>query len=298
MIVQEANKMIDLGNGFKINLANERWRTQGFRCAIAASSGGGKSYLVNILVEELRKLGVPVLVIDSEGEYRSLRQLGGVMIAGKLGNVAVGSQGWIEQVLEWIEQGLGVVVDLYKLKRPVMFEYYVTLLTAFVEWQRAKREQGEHEAMVLVVEEAHIYAPQKRVKNQEAVDITTEISQRGRKDGINTIFVTQRPNALEKDVLSQSNIRFIGRLEEDNDFEAVRSVMPRQYLNPENDRIQPMRLEVLQALRTGEFFVRIGPDFHRLAPVRTRRTQDLAQTPIIGRNSLQIQQFLPLMEET
>lgn len=295
-MLDDLSRVIDLGNGFTINLANERWRTQGFRAAVAASSGGGKSYLVGVMIEEMRKLGVPVLVIDAEGEYRSLAQLGGMMIAGQMGNVALDKLGWMDQVLEWLELGLGVVVDLYKLKRTTMFVYYTDLIWALIEWQRKRREADEHEAMVLVVEEAHIYAPQKRVKSQDAVDVTIEVSQRGRKDGINTIFATQRPNALEKDVLSQSNIRFIGRLEEDNDFEAVKSILPRQYYNDDYKRMQPMRLETLQGLRTGEFFVRIGPDFHRLAPVRARRTKDLAQTPLLGRNMVQLQQVLPLME--
>ena len=287
--------IIDLGNGFTLNLANERWRTQGFRCAVAASSGGGKSYLVNVIIEELRKLGVPVLVIDPEGEYRSLAELGGVMVAGRMGHVVIGSKGWIKQILEWLEAGLGVVVDFYKVNRLVMYGLYVELLSGLVERWRSRREKGEHEAMMLVVEEAHIFAPQKRVRSQEAVEITIEISQRGRKDGINSIFATQRPNALEKDALSQSNIRFIGRLEEDNDFEAVRSILPRQYLDPKRGgRVLPMRLETLQGLNTGEFFVRIGPDFQLLPPVRQRQTRDLAQTPVLGRNRLLVQ--LPLKE--
>lgn len=44
--------------------------------SILAKTGGGKSYLTGVLIEELIKHGVTVLIIDPHGEYSSLREPG------------------------------------------------------------------------------------------------------------------------------------------------------------------------------------------------------------------------------
>ncbi|MBD3263373.1 DUF87 domain-containing protein, partial [Candidatus Woesearchaeota archaeon] len=41
--------------------------------AILAKSGAGKSYAVGVLLEELAEKGFPVIIIDSHGEYSSIR---------------------------------------------------------------------------------------------------------------------------------------------------------------------------------------------------------------------------------
>ena len=44
--------------------------------SILAKTGGGKSYMVGVLVEELLKHGATVMIIDPHGEYNSLREAG------------------------------------------------------------------------------------------------------------------------------------------------------------------------------------------------------------------------------
>jgi hypothetical protein len=44
-------------------------------CAILASTGSGKSYLMGIIVEELIKRGAAIVIIDPHGEYRSLANI-------------------------------------------------------------------------------------------------------------------------------------------------------------------------------------------------------------------------------
>ena len=39
---------------------------------VLAKTGGGKSYLVGVLVEELTKAGIPTVIVDPHGEYRTL----------------------------------------------------------------------------------------------------------------------------------------------------------------------------------------------------------------------------------
>jgi hypothetical protein len=44
------------------------------RTCVIGASGSGKSYLVAVLCEELCRAGIPFLVIDTEGEYHTLKE--------------------------------------------------------------------------------------------------------------------------------------------------------------------------------------------------------------------------------
>lgn len=265
--------IIDFGNNFRVNLANERWQTQGFRLSVSGSSGSGKSYLTTVLVEELNDIGIPWLIVDPDGEYKSLKELSGVALAAPDGDIHLNfpKTGWIDNCLGRIEAGQGVIVDISDLAIDDQRWAYTRLLTGLWNMQRSKRAEGLHEAMALIVEEAHLFAPQKRQSDAQSLEITTTIARRGRKHGINTVFVSQRPGDLEKDVLGQSNVRIIMRLDLQHDFEAVKTLLPKG-----------TKHEQLLSLNTGEFFLRIGPDFHKLQPVRARKTKDLAQTPALA----------------
>lgn len=274
MIEMTVAPIIDFGNGFKINLANERWQTQGFRLAVAGSSGSGKSYLTSILVEELNGIGVPFLIVDPDGEYQSLRQIPGILLAARReGDIHLNwpNTGWIAQCLKALEQGQGVIVDISELDTDDQRWAYTRLLQGLWDRQRARRSASQHQAMVLIVEEAHLFAPQKRAgEAAQSLEITVTIARRGRKHGINTVFVSQRPGDLEKDVLGQSNVRVIMRLDLEHDFSAVKTMLPKG-----------IKHETVLSLTTGEFFLRIGPDFHRVQRVRARRVVDLGQTPAL-----------------
>lgn len=274
MIEMAVAPIIDFGNGFRINLANERWQTQGFRLAVAGSSGSGKSYLTSILIEELNGIGIPFLVVDPDGEYQSLCQIPGIKLAApKGGDIALNwpNGGWITHCLKALDQGQGVIVDISDLGTDDQRWAYTQLLQRLWDNQRGRRSKGQHRAMVLIIEEAHLFAPQKRAgEAAQSLEITVTIARRGRKHGLNTVFVSQRPGDLEKDVLGQSNIRIIMRLDLEHDFEAVKTLLPKG-----------IKHETVLSLMTGEFFLRIGPDFHRVSRVRARLVPDLGQTPVL-----------------
>ena len=44
------------------------------RTAVMGMSGSGKSYLIGVLCEELCKADLPFIIIDPEGEYKSLKE--------------------------------------------------------------------------------------------------------------------------------------------------------------------------------------------------------------------------------
>lgn len=280
--------IINFGNGCTINLSNERWRDQGFRGAVAASSGSGKSYFVSVFHELLSDLGIPWILVDPYVEYTSLKDIGPSVSLAAIHHQAdikirPYDADWAKAVMASLDKGGGVIITL-DVHEEAKFEAYTHLMTSLFQHQHARRIAGHSCAMILTVEEAHLFAPQKRPKSKAALDISIEINQRGRKEGINTLFVTQRPHALDKEFLSQANIRWIGRLEESNDYKAVKDILPRTYSpgfysSGKPKPQEPLNLLTLQSLPTGQFFLKIGADLRIFKRVRPRRTKDLGATP-------------------
>lgn len=270
--------IIDWGNGFYIELDKGRWPTEGLRVAIAAGSGSGKSYLTMVMLEELAGLGIPFLVIDPEGEYKALKKLAGadiVLVSEAGGDIPLTypRPEWVDATIKAVERGAGVVVDFDDWDEADMRTAYLWLVEELWRVQNKHRKAGTLRAMVLVIEEAAIFAPQKWQNDMPSLLATVKVARRGRKRGINTIFITQRPYALEKDVLAEANLQIVGYLKLKEDFEKVEA-----FLQVGGARVKHADLLTLQK---GHFYAALGPKVLRFPPVRTRRTPDLAATPVL-----------------
>lgn len=278
--------LVDLGNGLSLDLSAEPWRSQGCRWAVAANSGGGKSHLVAVLLEELHEIGQPFLVIDPKiGEYRGLAELPGVLVAGKSGHIT------LKEVVPYVMKGAGVVVDLAAASLSDQRFYYTSLLG---ELWRQQTGLPEPRPIFIVIDEAEMFAPQKRQQDIPALEITNQFARRGRSFGLNVIFITQRPGDLEKDILSQCNLRLVGYLQLERDFRAVESELnigqvsgkrtppPPRGLGPQPVRVtERVEHRHVLGLKTGEFFAVYNGKVWRLPRCRLRRTPDLAKTPEI-----------------
>jgi len=255
------------------NLLNQPWREQGWRALVAASSRGGKSYTGAVICEELNGLGIPFLVIDPEGEYGSLRALGNVVVVGydDAGDIRADSNGsWRNVALKLLWEGAGVVLDLSALDEDEWEMEYTHMINDLFFWQVNRKKQRQVEPIFLLIDEAHIFAPEVMEKKDLGWrKATKRVARRGGKYGINTVFMTQRPGELVKAVLGQTNVKFIGRVEIINDYDAVK-----EYLEP------GLRLKDMMKLSAGTFYMRIGGDFHCIK-IRERKTNDLGQTPVI-----------------
>ncbi|ADT84836.1 helicase HerA-like domain-containing protein [Thermococcus barophilus] len=84
-----------------------------------------------------------------------------------------------------------------------------------------QRESGKYEYPIFIlIEEAHRFIP----KNQNTLSkrIVKKIAAEGRKFGVFLILVTQRPQKIDSDVLSQCNSQIIMRMTNPEDQKAVR----------------------------------------------------------------------------
>jgi hypothetical protein len=108
---------------------------------------------------------------------------------------------------------------------------YQRRLIARKEEEVAKLELGEERVagkssfpMVwLMIDEAHNFAPADRV-NVSTEPLTT-IAKQGREPGVSLAVITQMPNRLHQDLLSQCDIVFAHRLTSRDDIEALHAVM-------------------------------------------------------------------------
>ena len=109
------------------------------------------------------------------------------------------------------------IIDLAGLQRNVT--QYIVQKTLADIWQLAVTG-GLRFPIFLVLEEAHNFAP----ADQQgfSTGIIERIASEGRKFGIFLVVVTQRPNKINSNVLSQCNSQIIMRLTNPEDMSAVR----------------------------------------------------------------------------
>ena len=190
---------------------------EGYRVAVLARSGHGKSFLARYLVEQLlEKRGYPLVVLEPVTEYESLLEAFDGLLFRDEGGVPLEPQTMAEASLE-----APVVVINYEDQpmtraRRVLSQYLTHLI------DKAKKLRRP---FLLLVEEAHLLAPQRFTRETATLLEQMEyIAKVGRKLGINYILVSQRPANLHKDVLSQVNATYLGAFSHPLDVRAARSI--------------------------------------------------------------------------
>lgn len=116
-------------------------------------------------------------------------------------------------------------------------------------WGRELEGVGRNRPLLIVFEEAHAYLPRSG-KSQYisgyASNAVRRIFKEGRKYGVGSIVVSQRPSELDETILSQCGTFFALRLSNNEDQGRVRSAVP--------DTLSGLT-ELLPALRIGEAIV-------------------------------------------
>ncbi len=181
------------------------------RGCVIGQSGSGKSYLVGVIAEELCRLGLPFCIIDTEGEYSSLRNSFAVLLVGDEGADLNLDTDMGPLFSRSISYGVPVILDVSEsAERAAVVE---RALAALYEIESRARKP-----YLVVVEEADKFAPQ---VTHQRMNIVEELSVRGRKRGIGLLVATQRPSNISKNVLAQCSYGFVGKLVIENDMKAV-----------------------------------------------------------------------------
>lgn len=164
----------------------------------------------------------------------------------------VASNGEISQTLgQFLALWLGdprpiVIANLSGVPDQIMQRVVSVLLRLIYDalvWSRNLSEGARERPVLIVLEEAHRYLNDSR---DAAGEIVERIVKEGRKFGVGTLIVSQRPSEIRATVLSQLGSFVVLRLTNSADRALVRSTLP--------DNLAGL-FDAVPLLRTGEAFV-------------------------------------------
>ncbi|MDG6949562.1 MAG: DUF87 domain-containing protein [Nitrososphaerota archaeon] len=211
------------------------------RALIQANSGGGKSYAIRKLVEQMFGK-VQIIILDIEGEFGTLREKFDFILAGENGDIQVSTRTAELLARKLLELEASAIIDLYELKQQER-KHFVRL---FLDSMINSPKELWHPCIV-VVDEAHVFDPQ--VGDSEAAGSVNDLLTRGRKRGFCAIIATQRLSKLHKDAAAECNNKLIGRCGLDDDMK--RGAFELGFTTGEQTRS-------LRELEPGEFYA-FGP---------------------------------------
>jgi len=192
------------------------------RMLLMANSGAGKSYLARKIFEESHGK-VMSIIIDFEGEFKSLREKYDYLLIGKDGDV-----------------------DISDFKRHDRITYVKKFLEALMELPREFWKP-----CLVFLDEIHNLAGQQ--EKQESTPAVIDLATRGRKRGFALIGATQRISKLHKDVCAELNNYAVGRTSLDIDMKRSADILG---FSTKQDMLS------LRELDDGEFYV-FGPAISR-----------------------------------
>ena len=320
--------------------------------SILSKVGRGKSYLAGVLIEELAKNKVPVLVIDTHGEYRTMiypnddrrselfRRYGIIpkglpskvrvysvnrpgdlsftmsdrrlrirdlenLYPGKLKDshkerlsqiiFEAGSRKYkIDDLINKASESTGPskftllsvldqikslklfssrftkATDLVKKRKITILDINLlprqlqrTIVASVLDMVFTARKAGKIPPFALVIDEAHLYAPE--MKSVVSSEIFKDVTAEGRKFGLATIIITQRPSRISKDVLSQPQVQIYLKVTNPNDVQAI-------YRSIEN--ATPELKDQLKILKRGQCLISgVDDDKPLKVDIRVRRTR-------------------------
>ncbi len=103
------------------------------------------------------------------------------------------------------------------------------LVLEFMQRMGKKQEERGSFPVVIVLEEAHNYIPEKkRSEEKESISkiVFERIAREGRKYGLSLVVSSQRPSELSKTVLSQCNSFIVHRIQNPEDQKYIQTIVP------------------------------------------------------------------------
>jgi hypothetical protein len=214
------------------------------RVLIQANSGGGKSWLLRALLEQTFGR-VLHLVFDPEGEFSTLRERYGYILAAKHGgDVEASPHTAAMLVRRLMELNVPAVFDLYDLSRDEKREF---LKRALNELMNLPRELWR--PVIAAVDEIHDFAPESGHGEAQSLEAVRDAAARGRKRMVCLVGATQRMGKLSKDVAAELNNKFVGRTGLDLDVKRAAAELGMNAKDAVN---------ILRSLEPGDFYA-YGP---------------------------------------
>jgi hypothetical protein len=197
--------------------------------AIMGITGSGKTYAGGRWAEEMNRLRAQFVAIEPVGNWWGLRVKAdgkgrGIDIpifGGEHGDLPLPVESGAEVARLVVAQRLSAVLDVSGFSKRGMRKFSADFAETF--FQLKKRNKSP---VNLIVEEARVFIPQKIHKGDEGaarlLGAFEDIGRRGRNYGIGMCLLDQRPQSVNKDVLSQAQNLIVLQLIGAHETKAVR----------------------------------------------------------------------------
>ncbi|MCD4806764.1 MAG: ATP-binding protein [Methanococcoides sp.] len=156
---------------------------------------------------------------------------------------------------ELIESGSTAILDVSSIENNIVRSAVVAIISRDI-YARRLRERRTYERMSMgdgdvvqempmvwmFIDEAHLFVPSEG-KTLASEALINEWVRQGRQPGLSIIFATQRPAAIHRDIISQSDLVMCHRLTAKDDIEALEAMRPTYMRENIGDSIKKMGTE-------------------------------------------------------
>lgn len=193
--------------------------SDGQRVFVTAMSGAGKTVLMRTLLESCvspdNPYRVPVIVIDKDGSYTCLKTTFPdrfVLIGGDRADrsIDVGIAAAAAELA--VTCGVSMVLDISTLNPEEGQEVVCAVCDALMAPMSEPRRP-----VLLLIDEVQNFAGES-MKGAPSRRTLDQVAAECRKHGIHFVAATQRPSSVSKTILTQANVRIVGRMSGDTDL--------------------------------------------------------------------------------
>ncbi len=251
--------------GLDLSLETEAF--VGRSVAVLGITGSGKTNTAAVLIEELLTQGLPMTIVDIEGEYWGLKQSYDLLIAGRSehAELEIGPENAAHLANISVQRGISVILDLSDYTQDEQYDFLVAYFQSL--WDVAGKERKPYQ---IILEEAHEWVPQGT--RTPLKQLLTRIALRGRKRGLGIILMSQRSAKVEKDVLTQVPLLFLHKVVHPIDLKVYKELIPLPGAQVE---------AMVGALQQGQAIVVFNQNVTD-AHIRLRHTFHAGATPTLG----------------
>lgn len=262
------------------------------RSLVLGVSGSGKSTFGRLLAESIHAAGQRFCVIDLKNDWWGLKSSADgksaaipvVVIGGPRADIPLDENGGAAVADIVAELPNSFIIDLDALSKGKGIRF----LGAFLE----RLYDVNRDPLLLICDEADRYGPQKPMSVEANVTLgaADDIARRGRKRGIGSLWLSQRPAVIAKNITSQCELVVTFRTTSSLDTKELREHIGRV--------ASPQQLEATMAavggLQNGEaIFVSQHPDMRMCSrsQLPMPKTFDSSATPKVGQRRIEPKQL-------
>lgn len=263
--------------------------------AFLGMSGSGKTYGAGVFVEGLLTMGAQVVVLDVVGNWYGLRIAAkgagdGFKIpvfGGDHGDIPLEPGGGSVIADAVVDYGISCVLDLHLFRKNQRKQF----MTDFAE-QLFHRKKSSKSPLHVVLEECQMYIPQKTFKGEERMlGAMEDLCKLGRNYGIGYSLISQRPQAVNKDVLNQTGTVYAFRMTGPQERKVMEG-----WLSEQTGSIAGDMIESLPFLENGECWA-WSPQWLKVfkrVRIAKKQTFDASATPIFGAKAEKAKSLAPV----